>query len=189
MVESASTGEEVMRPNPSESDLEQYLENLSRRSKGMQEKVSGSTEGRASNRDRSPGRTPVLAIEERLRKPVSSPARSPIYRSKWEAAYAAKLELEKRVGIIKAYWYEPFSLWMPGKVRFKPDFMIHIETQVGQPSQQIWTDELHIIEVKGWSRNRRDGITRLKIAAALFPCFVWRMVWMKKGGGFDGEYV
>jgi hypothetical protein len=48
---------------------------------------------------------------------------------------------------------------------------------------------LEIIEVKGFSSNRRDGITRLKIAAALFPCFVWRLVWRTKGGGWDGEYL
>ena len=103
------------------------------------------------------------------------------YRSKWEAAFANKLELEKHAGLIKQWWYEPFSLWLPGKVRYKPDFMIQYPDGMEQ--------RLEIVEVKGWSRNRRDGITRLKIAAALFPCFVWRMVWMKKGGGFDGEYL
>lgn len=111
------------------------------------------------------------------------------YKSKWESAYAAKLELEKAAGLIKQWWYEPFSLWLPGKVRYKPDFMVQIETQVGQPSQQLWQDELQLIEVKGWSKNLRDGKTRLKIAAALFPCFVWRLVYRTKGGGWDGEYV
>jgi len=107
------------------------------------------------------------------------PRASSPYRSKWEAAFANKLELEKRAGIISQYWYEPFSIWLPGKIRFKPDFMV----------KTFEDPVMEIIEVKGWSRNRRDGITRLKMAAALFPCFVWRMVWMKKGGGFDGEYV
>jgi hypothetical protein len=105
------------------------------------------------------------------------------YRSKWEAAYASKLDLEKAAGFIKAYWYEPFSLWLPGKVRFKPDFLIESPYIPGMERH------LEIVEVKGFSKNRRDGITRLKIAAALFPCFVWRLVWMKRGGGFDGEYV
>lgn len=106
------------------------------------------------------------------------------YKSKWEAAYASKLEMEKAAGLIKQWWYEPFSLWLPGKVRFKPDFLVQY------PDYPILRfAPMELIEVKGWSRNRRDGITRLKIAAALFPCFVWRMVWMKKGGGFDGEYI
>ena len=105
----------------------------------------------------------------------------PTYRSKWEAAYASKLDLEKHAGLIKAWWYEPFSLWLPGKVRYKPDFLIQYPDGLEQ--------RLEIVEVKGWSKNRRDGMTRLKIAAAIFPCFVWRMVYRTKGGGWDGEYL
>jgi len=112
---------------------------------------------------------------------MSSVTSSP-YKSKWEAAYASKLELEKRTGLIKAYWYEPFSLWLPGKVRYKPDFLV----QYGDDPPHY---ELELIEVKGWSKNRRDGMTRLKIAASLFPCFVWRMVYRTEGGGWSGEYV
>ena len=103
------------------------------------------------------------------------------YRSKWEAAYASKLELEKHAGLIKAWWYEPFSLWLPGKVRYKPDFLIQYPDGLEQ--------RLEVIEVKGWSKNRRDGMTRLKIAAAIFPCFTWRLVYRTKGGGWDGEYL
>jgi hypothetical protein len=113
----------------------------------------------------------------------ASAAPPPTYRSKWEAAYASKLEMEKQAGLIKSWWYEPFSLWLPGKVRYKPDFLIEMPYIPGMERH------LEIIEVKGWSKNRRDGITRLKIAAALFPCFVWRMVYRTKGGGWDGEYL
>lgn len=121
----------------------------------------------------------------------SNPAPSPFapYRSKWESAYANKLELEKQANLICNYWYEPFSLWLPGKVRYRPDFMIQYYPTGHTPNRPGFVTTLEIVEVKGWSKNRRDGITRLKIAAALFPCFVWRMVWMKKGGGFDGEYI
>ena len=117
----------------------------------------------------------------------SNPAPSPLgrYRSKGEMQYAYKLDRDKAAGLIKAWWYEPFSLWLPGKVRYKPDFLIENRLPVDDNDKRT----LELIEVKGWSRNRRDGITRLKIAAALFPCFVWRLVWMKKGGGFDGEYI
>ena len=107
----------------------------------------------------------------------SNPAPSP-FRSPWEAAYAQKLELEKRAGLIHRYWHEPWSMWLPGKVRYKPDFLVEYSS-----------GELEMIEVKGWSKNRRDGITRLKMAAALFPCFTWRLVYRTKGGGWDGEYV
>ena len=102
------------------------------------------------------------------------------YRSKWEENYASKLELEKRAGIIKAYWYEPFSLWLPGKVRYKPDFLIQYPLGLER--------SLEIVEVKGWSRNRRDGMTRLKIAAALFPCFTWKLA-RKTKNGWDEERV
>lgn len=114
---------------------------------------------------------------------LKQPKRPALYRSKWEAAYASTLELQKRAGLIKAWWYEPFSLWLPGKVRYKPDFLIEMPYIPGMERH------LEIIEVKGWSKNRRDGMTRLKIAAALFPCFVWRLVYRTKGGGWDGEYL
>jgi hypothetical protein len=125
-----------------------------------------------------PDRPPVPSIT------TVACTRSP-YRSKWEENFAAKLDLEQKAGIIKAWWYEPFSLWLPGNVRYKPDFLIEQRLPVDDHDRRV----LEVVEVKGWSRNRRDGMTRLKIAAALFPCFVWRMVWMKKGGHFDGEYV
>ncbi len=112
--------------------------------------------------------------------PVSASAAPSPFRSKWEANFAGKLELELRAGLIKAYWYEPFSLWLPGKVRYKPDFLIQYPHGLER--------SLEIIEVKGYSRNLRDGMTRLKIAAALFPCFTWRLMrWT--GGGWDGEYL
>jgi hypothetical protein len=102
------------------------------------------------------------------------------YKSKWESQYAKQLELEKHAGTIKQFWYEPFSLWLPGKVRYKPDFLIQYPDGLER--------RLEVIEIKGWSRNKRDGMTRLKIAAALFPCFTWRLVrWT--GHGFSGEYV
>jgi hypothetical protein len=113
----------------------------------------------------------------------SNPAPSPQYRSKWEASYAATLELEKRAHIIRNYWFEPFSLWLPGKIRYKPAFLVQ-----HYPLHEK-VDPLELIEVKGWSKNRRDGRTRLKIAAAIYNCFVWRLVYRTKGGGWDGEYL
>ena len=113
---------------------------------------------------------------------VSSPAPSPKkreYDSKWEETYASELVLRKHAGLIRNYWYHPFSMWLPGKVRYTPDFMI--EHPKGYP--------LEIVEVKGWSKNLRDGMTRLKIAAAIFDCYTWKLVKKKKGGGWDEEEV
>lgn len=157
-----------MRQVLSEDDLTQLYKNM------------GKVRGGLSVRMKSGG-----ASRSTVPSGVSAP--SP-YKSKWEAAYASKLEMEKAGGLIRQWWYEPFSLWLPGKVRYKPDFMIQYEpmAKVAMGSTQFG---LELIEVKGWSRNRRDGITRLKIAAALFPCFVWRMVYRTKHGGWDGEYI
>lgn len=94
---------------------------------------------------------------------------------KWNYAYAQFLELEKQSGRVLHWWYEPLSIWLPGQVRYKPDFMIQ---RVGSRSM------LELVEVKGWSRNLRDGITRYKIAAAVFPCFTWKMV-KRKGHGWE----
>ena len=152
-----------------EQDLERFNENM--------RKIKGTVGNANANREDRLG--PV--------KNVAPTVASPQYRSKWEAAYANKLELEKRAGHITGWRYEPFSLWLPGKIRYKPDFMVWREC--GDGYGKVARIEIEIIEVKGWSRNRRDGITRLKIAAALFPCFVWRMVYRTKGGGWDGEYL
>ena len=123
---------------------------------------------------------PDVACRPRHDAVTQVKASSP-YKSKWEAAYANKLELEKRAGVIRQYWYEPFSIWLPGPVRYKPDFLIQYETS--------HFPTMEMIEIKGWSKNRRDGMTRLKIAAALFPCFTWRMAYRTKGGGWDHDYV
>lgn len=95
---------------------------------------------------------------------------------KWNYAYAQFLELEKQAGRVLSWWFEPVSVWLPGQVRYKPDFLIQYQDQFSRP--------LHFVEVKGWSRNLRDGITRYKIAAALFPCFTWSMV-KRKGHGWE----
>ena len=108
-------------------------------------------------------------------KPLTTGKTSP-YKSKWEAAYAHKLQLALLAGEISGWWYEPWSMWLPGKVRYKPDFMVLY------PS-----GEQHLLEVKGWSKNLRDGMTRLKIAAAIFYGFKWFMVSRLKGGGWAHE--
>ena len=116
----------------------------------------------------------------------SNPAHAPLeykgqaYKSKGEYIYAVRLDLELRAGVIKAWWYEPFSLWLPGKVRYKPDFMIQYPDGLER--------KLEIVEVKGWSKNRRDGMTRLKIAAALFPCFALKLA-TRSNGGWDETYI
>ena len=98
---------------------------------------------------------------------------------KWNYAYAQFLEMEKQAGRIRWWWYEPFSIWLvpPNKqerqrgVRHKVDYM-------------VWENDLSLsmTEVKGHSRNLRDGITRYIIAREMFPCFKWRLVKRERGG-------
>ena len=100
------------------------------------------------------------------------------YKSKWEERYAKQLAAEKVQGVIVAWWYQPFSMWLPGGVRYKPDFMV----------QYPHSERLQMVEIKGWSKNLRDGITRLKVAASIFPCFDWS-IGRWKGGKFDFDTV
>ena len=112
---------------------------------------------------------------------AAPPPKKREYDSKWEETFATELVMRKHAGLIKAYWYHPFSMWLPGKVRYTPDFMI--EYPYGMEKR------LEIIEVKGWSKNLRDGMTRLKIAAAIFPCFAWKLVKKRKGGGWEEDEI
>jgi len=107
----------------------------------------------------------------------SNPAPSS-YKSKWEERYAKQLAAEKVQGVIVAWWYQPFSMWLPGGVRYKPDFMV----------QYPHSERLQMVEIKGWSKNLRDGITRLKVAASIFPCFDWS-IGRWKGGKFEFDTV
>lgn len=103
---------------------------------------------------------------------VQFSAPAPIYDSKWEERYAKQLDTLKLAGEIVRWWYHPFSMWLPGKVRYTPDFMVQHHGHI------------QIVEVKGWSKNLRDGMTRLKVAAGVFTCYQWTLAkW--NGQGFD----
>lgn len=130
------------------------------------------------------GKTPALPVRSMPiiggagSNPAPSPPGWPDKKDRWNYAYAQYLELERQAGGIVCWWFEPSSYWLPGGLRYKPDFL-------------VWYPEadrkLEYVEVKGWSRNIRDGITRYKIAASLFPCFTWKMV-KRKGHGWE-EYT
>lgn len=80
-----------------------------------------------------------------------------LYKSKLEQDYAQRLELMKKAGVILDWRYEPFILILPGpRNRYKPDFLLEF------PDRRI---EIH--ETKGYSRNIRAGIIKLKTAAGL----------------------
>lgn len=100
----------------------------------------------------------------------SRDASRPAFDSKLEAAYDQYLSALKHAGEIQAFWYHPLTLKLPGGVRYTPDFM-------------VWPNEgkVQIHECKGWSKNLRDGMTRLKLASGLFSCWDWRLVKKNRG--------
>lgn len=104
------------------------------------------------------------------RRPESTGGAAPSspFDSAWEAEYARHLDLQKIAGTIKAYWYHPSTFHLPGKVKYTPDFLVQYPDGLER--------RLQYVELKGWSKNRRDGVTRYKIAAGLFECFEWIMV-------------
>lgn len=114
-------------------------------------------------------------------RPANVVKSTSLYRSNLEAVFAETIERAKRAGLVKAFWYEPFSLWLPGRIRYKPDFLIQYAEAPVYTTHVCAEPRLGIVEVKGWSRNLRDGITRMKMAAALFPCFTWKLVERKNG--------
>ena len=130
----------------------------------MQKRVKGSADATS----RTIGYMAVRGSE----KPTASP-----YRSKLEAAYANKLEMEKRAGTIKGWLYEPFSFKLAEGKRYRVDFV-------------TWgIAGVECIEVKGkWVKNRRDGMTHLHWAAQRFPFFIWRLVW-RSNNGWDGRDI
>lgn len=95
---------------------------------------------------------------------------NPRFDSKLEMAYDQYLAALKFAKEIREYWYHPLTLKLPGGVRYTPDFM-------------VWPNEgkVQIHECKGWSKNLRDGMTRLKLASGLFSCWDWRLVKKNRG--------
>jgi hypothetical protein len=131
---------------------------------------AGHTTGNGSRRDHATHKT----SSQRGELAPSPLPGWPKPTDKWNYSYAQFLELEKQSGRIHWWAFEPFSMWLPGQVRYKPDFLIQYPDGLER--------KLEFVEVKGFSKNLRDGITRYKIASAMFPCFDWKMVKRERGG-------
>lgn len=95
----------------------------------------------------------------------------PKFDSKLEMAYDQYLAALKFAKEIREYWYHPITFHLPGGIRHKPDFVIW----------PVGSDRLKIHECKGWSKNLRDGMTRLHIAGGIFVCYEWSLVKQVKG--------
>lgn len=97
------------------------------------------------------------------------------YRSKLEYAYSQYLDALVHAGEIVRWQYEPMTLHLGGGVKYKPDFVCWMPHVKGSGSMAgRW---IQIREVKGsWIKNKRDGMTRLKMASVLFPYFSFLLV-------------
>lgn len=148
--------------------------------KELKGRVRSGVEGHATSQSAN-----RLALRLNDREPVSSPAPSPPspYKSKWESSYANYLDALKLAGEIVAWWYEPVRFRLPGTRNFyKADFLVLRCNAVGK--------NIEIHEVKGWSKNRREGITKLKTAAGLNTWATFYLVqWDRKRRAWDKQLV
>lgn len=89
------------------------------------------------------------------------------FDSKQEKVYHDYLGFLQREGSVLGYWYHPLMLYLPGGLRYTPDWLVL------EKDMKTLIVRWCFHELKGkWIKNRRDGITRLKLAASL-PQNAW----------------
>ena len=82
------------------------------------------------------------------------------------------LHLQCRAGLIDEWRYESVTLHLARGLRYTPDFLVCVYVGGSRGIAQ----KIEFREVKGWSKNRRDGLTRLKMAAAHYPWWTFKLV-------------
>lgn len=122
---------------------------------------------------------PELAgVDEYIFKPAHGKVRKG--RLLLDDGFDSQLEREFNIELnLRGYEVKPhgLTLHLPGGVNYTPDFV-------------AWTGEVYplviVFEVKGnlKMKNARDSRTRFKIAAGLYPCFMW--VWVTRAR--DGRW-
>jgi hypothetical protein len=95
------------------------------------------------------------------------------YASHLEEIYAGVLDIQKLDGAVHAWWYEPFSLRLAPHTFYLPDFLV-----------QLANGSLEVHEVKGHWRD--DARVKWKVAASLYPCFVFVAV-QRRGNRWTEE--
>lgn len=122
--------------------------------------------------DERTGRARVRAgIRGRATRHAEAAPIHPCFKSNLEAAYSRQLDVLQAIGEIRAWYYEPCNLRLPGEKNFyKPDFLIE------RPSGRI---EIH--ETKGHGKNRREGITKTKTAAGVHRWATFVLIEREKG--------
>ena len=87
--------------------------------------------------------------------------------NKTEAKHARDLECRKLSGEIAGYWFEEIKFRLADRTWYTPDFFVKMADG---------TFEVH--EVKGFMED--DAAVKIKVAARLFPCFIFRLFYKGK---------
>ena len=136
----------------------------------MTQEAGSTTEGiRAADLVRS-------ALSGRSVRAKARPVGQPSGMNKLEARYAQHLDLLQRAGQVAAWRFEVVTLKLAVDVRYTPDFLVIL------PGGEL---ELH--ETKGFLRD--DARVKLRVAARMFPWFVFRLVRWGKAGAWEIEGV
>ena len=102
--------------------------------------------------------------------------------NKGEAAYAAMLQVRFLAGEIHWWTFEGLNFRLADNTNYRPDF-IFVNGQ--------WEMEAH--DVKGRSGDgpwvEEDAMVKIKVAARLYPWLRWKLVWPRKGGGWDDRTI
>ncbi len=141
---------------------------------GLAKMVRGGVDGHAITSSRSGG-TPRRAqagcvLRASDREPIA--ALAPTYDSQLEADRAEYLFRLQLAGEIRQYVHHPYPYPIGTDMIYTPDFMVW------------WADfSITIEEVKGSlkMKNARDSITRLKVAACLYPQQSWQLITRANG--------
>ena len=90
------------------------------------------------------------------------PIQKPHGMNKDEAEYACILEMMKRSGDIIDYKFESVKFTLADRTTYMPDFIV------------IFPGHIEFHEIKGFLRD--DANVKFKVAATLFPWFVFKML-------------
>ena len=132
------------------------------------------------------------AVREHLEVEPPKPRRTKPadgYDSKLNRDFAVRLDQAKANGWIREWWYEPFGLRLAPKCYYHFDFLVEPIYPVDLAAPSRFTEHrLVCIEVKGgWFRD--DAKVKVKVAAEMFPCFKWLIVFREKRNGWDVREV
>lgn len=84
-----------------------------------------------------------------------------------ERRYSVQLELLKSSGQMIDWKFEPLNFRLADRTFYKPDFLL------------VFKDRFEIHEVKGYWTD--DALVKFKVAAQMYPWFVWKAVHFKNG--------